>query len=327
MHAPLIDLHSSVQEEALQRDAIESLQGNLIDPKFLYVTPHQGELWRQVFLKHSPIHANPEFVRIYREAFAAMADRLEGQNIMLVGLGCGTGLKELELYQAFKAKGSEVLFSAIDVSQDLVLESVKKLMESGAGHHRSLVCDLHQAAFLQHWLNAMESQLPRVITFFGLVPNFTPLIVAQLLQAVLRPGDILLASAHLVPVRAENSEAMHLAMNSILPQYDNPETLAWLSAALEAWELDQLVESPKMEVGELDKIPAMLAFASWKNAVPFEKWGRRFLPKLDEPLRLFFSLRYTPALFETMLRREGFDVELLSITSCRQEAIWCIRRG
>jgi len=57
----------------------------------------------------------------------------------------------------------------------------------------------------------------------------------------------------------------------------------------------------------------------------FERWGHRFSPKIEEPLRLFHSLRYTPSLFEGLLRSEGFNVELLAITACREEAIWAIR--
>jgi hypothetical protein len=46
--------------------------------------------------------------------------------------------------------------------------------------------------------------------------------------------------------------------------------------------------------------------------------------KMSEPLRLFYSLRYTPSLFENLLREEGFSVELLALTSCREEAIWAV---
>jgi SAM-dependent methyltransferase len=323
---PQIDFYPLAQDQVLQLNAIEALQSNWIDPKFLYVTPRQAELWRQVFLKHSPIHANPEFARIYRNAFARIAAQLKGQKMSLVGLGCGTGLKELEFFTSLQAQGCEVIFSAIDVSHDLVLESVEKLSNAGAGHQRSLVCDLTQTTFLEDWFNDMENRLPRVLTLFGLVPNFSPLAVTRLLHSVLRPGDILLASAHLAPVRTENPEEIPAAMNSILPQYDNPETMTWLNAALQVWNLDTLVEPPEMKVGELEGIPAFLAFAQWRSVAPFERWGHRFSPKIEDPLRLFFSLRYTPMLFETVLRGSGFIVELLSITSCRQEAIWYIRR-
>jgi hypothetical protein len=318
-----IDFHPSAGEGALKREAIESLQGNRIDPRFLYVTPRQAELWRQVFLRHSPIHANPEFARIYRDAFARVVDRLPPGKIVLAGLGCGTGLKELELYSCLKAHGHEVLFSAIDVSRDLVTESVQKLVAAGAGHQRSLVCDLAESAFLGEWLDRTAGDLPRVLTFFGLVPNLAPSVVTRLFKAILRPEDILLASAHLAPV----GEDMDLpeAMRSVLPQYDNPETLAWLTAALEHWDLKDLVDATEMNIGEIEGVPAFVATTHWKSSEPFERWGHRFSPKIEKPLQLFHSLRYTPSLFEGLLRSEGFNVELLAITSCREEAIWAIR--
>lgn len=307
------------------QEAVGSLRENRIDPKFLYVTPRQTELWRQVFLKHSPIHANPEFARIYRDAFARTSALFKNRKIVLVGLGCGTGLKELELYTTLAANGSEILFSAIDVSRDLVEESAGKLIRAGAGHRRSLVSDLGRSDYLQSWLDDWGNDLPRIVTFFGLVPNFSPSSVKRILRAVLRPGDVLLASAHLAPVQSEREEEISTAMKVLLPQYDNPETIAWLNAAVQAWDLERQVESPKIGIGEMEGIPAFLGSAKWKTAEPFEKWGHRFSPDREEPLRLFFSLRYTPVRFENILRREGFDMDLLSITPCRQEAIWCIR--
>jgi hypothetical protein len=322
-----IDFHPSVEEVALEREAIESLQANRIDAKFLYVTPRQTELWRQVFLRHSPIHANPEFARIYREAFARAVDRLQPGKVLLVGLGCGTGLKELELYSRLKAHGREVLFSAIDVSHDLVAESAQKLVAAGAGHRRSLVCDLAESAFLADWLDraAGRENLPRLITFFGLVPNLAPSVVTRLFRSILRPGDVLLAGAHLAPI-GEGLDPP-AAMRSVLHQYDNPETLAWLTAALEHGGLKNRVDVPEMSIGRVEGVPAFVALARWKSSEPFKIGGRRFSPKGEEPLRLFHSLRHTPSLFENLLRSEGFNVELLAMTSCREEAIWAIREG
>ena len=322
--APTIDFHPSVREGALEREAIESLHANRIDPKLLYVTPRQAELWRQVFLRHSPIHGNPEFARIYREAFARVVDRLPSGKVLLTGLGCGTGLKELELYSLLKAGGREALFSAIDVSHDLVAESAQKLVAAGAGHQRSLVCDLAESTFLANWLDRVGGDIPRLITFFGLAPNLAPSVVTRLFRAILRPKrDVLLVSAHLAPL----GEGVDLsaAMRSVLPQYNNPETLAWLAAVLEHMNLKDLVDAPEMKIGKIEGVPAFVAEARWKSSEPFEKWGHRFLPKKEEPLRLFHSLRYTPSLFENLLRCEGFDVELLAVTSCREEAIWAVR--
>jgi len=320
-----IDFHPSVQDGTLERNAIESLQDNRIDPKLLYVTPRQAELWRQVSLRHSPIHANIDFARIYRDAFAQAADRLRPEKVLLIGLGCGTGQKELELASHLKARGFETLFTAIDVSHDLVSESVEKLVAAGAGHRRSLVCDLAESAFLADWLDrvAGRENLPRLITFFGLVPNLAPSVVTRLFRSILRPGDLLLASAHLAPVG--DGVEFPAAMRSVLPQYDNPETLAWLTTGLEYVGLEDRVNPPEMTIGEVEGVPAFITLARWKSSKPFERWGHCFSPDKNEPLRLFHSLRYTPELFENLLRAAGFRVELLAITACREEAIWMIR--
>jgi hypothetical protein len=90
--------------------------------------------------------------------------------------------------------------------------------------------------------------------------------------------------------------------------------------------LKDLVDAPEMTIGEVEGVSAFVALARWKSSEPFERWGHRFSPKKETPLRLFHSLRYTPALFEKLLRGEGFSVELLAATACREEAIWAIRR-
>ena len=320
-----IDSHPSVESRALDENAIQSLRTNRIEPKFLYLTSTQAEWWRQVFLRHSPIHGNPEFSRIYEEAFAKTADQLRARKIFLAGLGCGTGLKERELFSSLRTRDIDAQFAAIDVSRDLVIESVQRLVQAGATHHRSLVCDLAEVKFLGDWLGAATGDLSRVITFFGLFPNFAPSAIMKLFRAVLRPSDVLLASAHLAPLRNENRDEIPAAMKTVLPQYDNPETLAWLAAALESWNLQELVQPPEMKIGEIEGIPAFIAESRWKSNEPFERWGHRFSPDRENPLTLFHSLRYTPVLFESLLRREGFQIELLSTTSCREEAIWSIR--
>ena len=294
----------------LQSAIADAIRKNWIDPKFLYITPRQSELWRRVFLKHSPIHGNPEFMRIYQTAFTQIASELPNQPMALIGLGCGTGLKELDLYKQLKSPLRPVQFLAIDVSRDLVAESVETLITAGANHERSLVCDLSRHQYIGSWLDRLTGDLPRVITFFGLVPNMTPSEVKQLFQSVLRPGDVLLASAHLAP--AKSASELADAMESILPQYNNPETLAWLAAGLEEWGIKEQLEKPEMKIGEQEGVPAFLATARWKSG--------------EGALQLFHSLRYTPESFEGVFREAGFELELLALTACREEGIWSIRR-
>jgi len=313
---PDLDFHPSARTPDLDLQAVDSLQVNRLDPKLLYVTPQQAGLWRKVFLRHSPIHHNPEFARIYRDAFSHGLNSLPPGKILLVGLGCGTGAKELQLFESLRDSGHEVLFAAIDVSPDLVVESVEKLVAAGAVHRRSLVCDLLQSDFLGNWLDRLESDLPRLITFFGLVPNLAPSVVARIFRSVLRPGDTLLVNAHLAPVESDDPNDLASAMQAVLPQYDNPETRAWLAAALDHLGIEDQVDPPEISIGQVESIPAFLAASRWKIRDPFAT-----------PLQLFHSLRYTLPLFENMLRREGFRADRLSLTSCRQEAIWSIRHA
>ena len=319
-----IDTHPSAQASTVERELIDSLRTHRLHPKLLYVTPAQAESWRRVSLQHSPIHGNPEFARIYRDSFARVAEQLPAGKVMLVGLGCGTGGKEAELYSRLESNQRAVRFSAIDVSRDLVAESALRLVEAGAEHAGSLVCDLAEADYLAGWIAQASGDLPRLFTFFGLVPNLAPAAVVRLFRAILRPRDVVLVSAHLAPV-GEGVE-LAAAMRRVSPQYDNPETLAWLGAALDQANLRDLLDAPEMEIGEIEGIPAFVAAARWKSSEPFERWGQRFNPKIDEPLRLFHSLRYTPAVFEEMLGGAGFQMKQLAVTACREEGIWAVRR-
>jgi L-histidine N-alpha-methyltransferase len=308
---PEIDVHPLIAHISLEREVEASLRANELNPKLLYVTPRQTELWRQVFLKHSPIHGNPEFARIYRDAFTRLAEEWSPGKIWLVGLGCGTGMKERELCSQLESNGHEVTFSAIDVSRDLAAESAQRLADAGARSERHYVCDLYWISSIQRWLDEINAADRRIITLFGLVPNLPPPFVVRLLSDLLRPGDVLLINAHLAPVG--DGVDLEEAMQKVLPQYANPETLAWLGAALDQWKLRESMGEPRMDTGLMKTIPAILAFTDRKSPATAD-----FL--------LFRSLRYTPELFENLLSDAGFETERLAMTACREEAIWSVRQ-
>ena len=307
---PEIEVHPSIGKLALDDVLAASLRANRLDPKLLYVSDKQAALWREVFLKHSPIHGNPEFVRIYGEAFGQVAGRLPAGRIWLIGLGCGTGLKEEKLCRCVSEHGREVEFSAIDVSRELVLEAAKRLAAAGADAERHVVCDLAEVEFIRRWLDEYDPETPRVFTFFGLVPNLQPAFVTKLLGGILRPIDVLLASVHLAPVG--NGVDPAAAMKKVLPQYDNVETLAWLQAARDEFELREVLVEPRMVIGECEAIPCLQGLAAWKA-------------QSNPDFVLFQSLRYTPALFADLLQGHGLAVEQLAMTACREEAIWSVR--
>jgi hypothetical protein len=287
----------------LKTEGERARRENRVDPRLLYVTPRQAELWREVARAHSPVQANPDFARCYREAFAAEAAGDLPQAIHLVALGGGTGGKEAALGRVLSAAGRNVVFSAIDISADLAREAMAAVAEAGAQPGEIIVADLEHFA---RWSD-LAPNLPRLYTCFGVAPNLRPAALIALLRAALRPGDRLLASVHLAPVRPGVDCAA--ALREILPQYDNTETRAWLRQALVELDLDQETASPQIAPGELEGVPAILARAAWKAGT-------------TPPLDLFFSLRYTPELWERLLADHGFRSNRLALTACRQEGIW-----
>ena len=299
----MIDLHPSASAESLQRDMAAALRENRLDPKGLYATPRQAELWRQVSLEHAPVHRNPEFRRIYEQAFDLVAERLDpARPVELVGLGCGTGQKEEQLFRRIKDR--DVTFTGVDISAELVREAADRLLAAGANHRRSLVSDLSDVKGWAGWLDRQTGSAPRLITFFGLMPNLLPSRLAVILHALLRPGDLLLVSVHLAPG----------PMTALLPQYDNPETFAWLTEALRTWNLAEKVGSPEMTMGEKEGVPAFIGRARWKDAPGLSR----------SPLELFFSLRYTAEMVESFLVRENFRAQKPGLTSCGEEGIWLV---
>jgi SAM-dependent methyltransferase len=320
-----ITIHPSMASINLEQVLGFSLRNNRLDPKLLYVTPRQAELWREVSLKHSPIHSNPEFTRIYRQSFARIAKENCPEKIHVVGLGPGTGQKESELTSRLQEGGKEVRFSAIDVSSDLVEESSRRVGETGASTDKHLVCDLVELAFIKDWLDTVDREAPRIFTFFGVVPNLDPMLVVKLLHELLRPGDVLLASVHLAPIGDGLDESA--AMARIEPQYNNPETLAWLREAMTQWKLNDLMHEPQIRVSKLRDIPRIGAVAPWNTFETYVRFGINPRILADLAFVLFSSLRYTPALFEELLRRAGVKGEILAMTACREEAIWAVRSG
>jgi hypothetical protein len=306
---PEITVHPTMAKVDLDEVLAASLRANRLDPKLLYVTPRQAELWREVSRKHSPIHANPEFSRIYREAYARVAEEMPRGKIQLVGLGPGTGFKEAELAARLVASGHEVHFSAIDVSRELVEEAAGRVATVGARTGRHLVCDLAELDFIKAWLEADEVETPRLFTLFGVAPNLEATFTAKLLRELVRPDDWLLASVHLAPVSEKVS--IEAAMDKIVPQYDNVETLAWLREATRQWKLDERMREPRILRDEQAGIPCIRGMAPINSS---HAW-----------FQLFLSLRYTPELFDELLYSAGVRGELLAMTACREEAIWAVR--
>ena len=72
-----------------------------------------------------------------------------------------------------------------------------------------------------------SQEITRLVTFFGMIPNFEPQFILPKLAALIRPKDLLLFSANLAP--GKNYAA---GVKTVLPQYDNAPTRDWLMTFL-----------------------------------------------------------------------------------------------
>lgn len=312
-------MHPSAGLEAQARKRAACRETNAVDPAFHYVSPHQAKLW-------TALHAacSPAFGAAYDGFFADAVPHLPA-NSHLIALGCGGGGKDLRLLEAMQRGGRMPAgFTPQDVSPSLALlcaEAALNLEAEGEAVWprpiHPIVGDLLAMDDLAEWLNGQDNGAPRVITAFGLLPNFEPDAFLPWLARLLRPQDVLLLSANLAPVAAEDDAPDHrqaylAAAETILPQYDNPPTRAWLTRVLHDWgwdaELD--LESYGMRLVARHGLLCFEATLLWND-------GQR--------LRLFRSYRYTPKRLRLALARHGLALGPGRVAGNREEGVWSIR--
>jgi hypothetical protein len=185
-----------------------------------------------------------------------------------------------------------------------------------------LVCDLLSADDLPDYFQRITpTRATRLLTFFGMIPNFVPGQILPKLAALMRPKDFLLFSANLAP--GNNYAA---GMRTILPQYHNPLTEDWLLTFL----LDLGVERGDGELrfgirdGEagLKQVVAEFHFAKTRR---IEIEDERFDFFAGDFVRLFFSYRYTPGRVRTLLASHGLEILQQWITRSKEEGVFLCR--
>src|SRR6266446_2182942 len=143
--------------------------------------------------------ANPEMARPARGVFTgAKRHRLPGDLRQSL---CGGWQKDVSLLKRLRQSGKQVGYTPCDVSVAMVLtarQSALEVLDSNACF--PLVVDLLTADDLA---GVLRQQTPvnvaRLVTFFGLIPNFEPHTILPRLADVLHPNDCLLLSANLAP--------------------------------------------------------------------------------------------------------------------------------
>ncbi len=323
MPAATVTIHASQFPEKVRWDLLDSLRAREVNHKFHYDSVKQTQKWLALHQAHSPSRRDADCRAIYEKSFQAAAAKIEAKRLHVVGLGCGGGQKDTRLLKRLKSGGRAIGYTPCDVSTAMVLvarqAALAVLREQNCF---PLVCDLATADDLPALLNLQAGAGgARLITFFGMIPNFEPGEIVPKLSSLVRPKDWLLFSANLAPGKDYDA-----GMKRILPQYDNALTRDWLMTFLldlgvgrRDGELRFTIEEGDQQ---LKRITARFRFRrSRRIAVEDESFG--FKP--GDSLRLFFSYRYTPERAEKILAAHGLEVCGRWIAKSGEEGVFLCR--
>jgi L-histidine Nalpha-methyltransferase len=321
-----VTIHESQFPQNVRRDLLESLRTGKVNHKFHYDSVKQTQKWLALHQAYSPSRTDPDCAAIYDRSFAAVSERSAAKRVHLIGLGCGGGQKDTRLLRLLRKRGKEIYYTPSDVSTAMVLVARGAVMEVIPEENCfPLVCDLASAHDLPEALdNLAVADATRIITFFGMIPNFEPELILPKLSALLRSGDLLLFSANLAP-----GTDYAAGVRKVLPLYDNALTRDWLMSfpfdlGIEAkdGEISFRIEDDR-NVRGLKRIVAYFQF-NRKREVSIENELFQFGP--DKLIRLFFSYRHAPKMVRSLLGDYGIDVVDEWIAKSEEEGVFHCKR-
>lgn len=320
-----VAIHSSQFPEQVRRDLLHSLRSRRMAHKFHYDSIKQTQKWLALHRQFSPSRHDANCRAVYDRCFEAVANQVKSRKLHLLGLGCGGGQKDTRLITLLKRRNKEIFYTPSDVATAMVLAARRTALQALPEDRISpLVCDLATADNLPSLFNRPgPGSARRILTFFGMIPNFEPQEILPKLASIVRPGDYLLFSANLAP-----GDDYTAGMRLILPQYDNAPTREWLLASLTdlgvAARDGKLVLKIETTRSGLQRIVADFRFRrARKVMVDDETIGF----KSGESIRLFFSYRYTPDRIRTLLSAHHLRIRNQWVTESREEGVFFCERG
>ncbi|SPE62854.1 conserved hypothetical protein [Verrucomicrobia bacterium] len=320
-----VAIHASQFPAKVRGDLLASLQACKLNHKFLYDSLKQTQKWLALHQAWAPSRTDAECAATYDRAFRAANARVQTRSVHVIGLGCGGGQKDSRLLHFLRGSRRKVFYTPADVSLAMVLVACETAGSVISEDNTfPLVCDLAGADDLPGVMEASWPSTARVITFFGMLPNFESEAILPRLKGFLRAQDVLLLGANLAP-----GADYFAGVREILPQYDNALTRDWLMTFL----LDLGVEAtdgqlrfrvePSPTGNGLLRVAAYFQFARRRRIqVDLQKFDFR----RGESIRLFFSYRHTPALVQTLLRQHDLAVLAQWITKSGEEGIFLAKR-
>ncbi len=317
-------IHESQFPESVRRDLLQSLRLRRINHKFHYDSHKQTQKWLALHEAHSPARLDPDCTKIYRQSFKAAAKNIQSATVHVIGLGCGGGQKDARLLKLLRDAGKKISYTPCDVSVPMVLVARRAALKFVPEKNCfPCACDLATARDLSGAFADSQSPIAnRLITFFGMIPNFEPQIILPKLASLLRPKDLLLFSANLAPGRDYDA-----GLKKILPQYDNALTRDWLMTFL----LDLGVEHGDGElrftIDPHRNLKRIVANFHFTRAREIRVGSERFRFRAGEAIRLFFSYRYAPERAKSILAVHGIEVLNQWITKSEEEGVFLCRKS
>lgn len=320
-----VTVHSSQFPDNVRRDLIESLRSRKIAHKFHYDSIKQTQQWLALHRQFSPLLKDPSYSQIYDSAFAFAVNQLRGKRAQVIALCCGDGYKDARLLSFLRRRKMRISYTPSDGSLPMVIlarNAALKFVPAEACH--PFVCDLQTADDLPAYFGKLTpASVPRLITFFGAIPNFEPDSAFPRLVSLLRKNDWLLMSANLAP--GDDYEA---GLRRILPQYANPTTREWLGMFLsdlgipaKAGQWRTVLEKTKGSVAQRVAVYFVLI-----KPVSVHVGDEEFRFRAGESIRLFFSYRYSVEIVKKTLARHGLEMSGGWISDSQEEGVFLCRR-
>lgn len=320
-----VEIHPSQFPAAVQRDLLESLHTRRVNHKFHYDSAKQTLKWLKLHEAHSPSRNDADCAATYDRAFAAVAERIHAKQVHLIGLGCGGGQKDTRLLLLLSFFGGRTIgYSPCDVSVAMVLTAWDEASAAVAAHDcHPFVCDLATADDLPKAFSTHHAEdATRLITFFGMIPNFEPNEILPKLASLVRPNDWLLFSANLAP-----GPEYDAGVQRVLPQYDNPLTREWLVTFLRDLGVEGGDGEMRFNVEETAGLKRIVVRFHFSRRRTIRVEGVAFEFEAGEAIQLFFSYRYTPERVCSVLAGQGLEVCAQWITKSEEEGVFLCQRS
>jgi L-histidine Nalpha-methyltransferase len=330
-----VAIHASQFPENVRRDLLASLRTRRVNHKFLYDSVRQTQKWLALHQAYSPTRNDTDCRAVYTRAFQAAVAKIKSPAVHVIGLGCGGGQKDTRLLKLLKSRGRQNFYTPCDVSAAMVLTARRTALPVVPWENCfPVVCDLATVDDLAIVVGlarcadrtpqrGVPTRAARIVTFFGMVPNFEPQLILPKLAALLRPKDYLLFGANLAP-----GTDYAAGVKRVLPQYDNALTRDWLLTFLDNLGIGRndgklRFRMETVRTAGLKRVVADFHFRR-RCRIAVEDKKLEFRP--GESIRLFFSYRYTPERVRTVLRRYGLKVREQWIAKSGEEGVFLCRR-